>query len=335
MLINEPLTISFNTETDTVEARDTAAEIASGIGLDKLACAEVALAVSEIVGNASRYAGKGDVIMRLSGNKKSLEIVVRDRGPGIKNISKAMAEGYSSMAVSLGVGLNAAKRAMDEFSIKSKPGNGTSVMMKKYLPIPDDEIEYGIISLNDERYPVNGDAYVIKEFDGDKVLLSVIDGAGNGYGANQVANFVKEIVEKNYKSGLKTIVNRCHISMRKAFDVTDVRICAMGLLLLKPRSLEYLGVGDTSIDLMNSPEKINLFSQKGMVGDHRPPNLQLQRYHCGRNMIAILCSDGIRPRFTEADLPLEQPAQKIANFIMENYRQQHGDATVLVAKRME
>ena len=106
MLISKPVTIKFENETDIVEVRDMASEIASGMGFDKTSCAEAVLAVSEIVGNAVKFAGKGVVTIRLSGNKKSLEIIVQDNGPGIKSIKKAMEEGYSS---------------------KSKPGQGTTV----------------------------------------------------------------------------------------------------------------------------------------------------------------------------------------------------------------
>jgi len=333
MNVSKPAIIKFEIEKDTTEVRDIASEIASGMGFDKVESAQVALAVSEIAGNAVKFAGGGTVTIRLSSNKKGLEIIVQDKGQGIKSIKKVMEEGYSSMAGCLGIGLNAAERAMDELSIKSKAGQGTTVIMRKYLLIPEEEIEYGIISLNDERYPVNGDAYVVKEFKGDKVLLAVIDGAGNGFNANKVANFVKDITEQNYKSDLTAIVTKCHKRMRKKFDISNVRSCVMSLLLLKPRFLEYLGVGDTSIHVMGTRKKIHLLSQRGIVGDIRLPNLKPQRYRCARNIIIIMCSDGISPHFTEEDLPLDQNAQHIANFIMENYRRQYGDATVLVTKR--
>jgi len=310
-----------------------ASEMAAETGFDKIDCAEVALAVSEIVGNALKFAGKGTMTIGLPRNRKGLEIIVQDNGQGIRNIRKSMKEKYSSVVGSLGVGLNASQRAMDELVIRSKPGQGTTVIMKKYLPIPEEEIEYGIISLNDERYPVNGDAYVIKEFEGDKVLLAVIDGAGNGFIANKISNFVKDIIELNYKSNLTTIATGCHERMKKEFDVSKVRNCVTSLLLLKPRSLEYLGVGDIYSCVMGAPQKIYLQNQRGAVGDIRLPELKARRHPCGRNIIIIMCSDGINPRFTGDDLPLDQNAQHIANFIMENYHRQYGDATVLVAKR--
>ncbi|MBW2545281.1 MAG: ATP-binding protein, partial [Deltaproteobacteria bacterium] len=165
-MLPEPVTIRFEDERDVAEARDIASGIASAIGFDNVDCAEVALAVSEIAGNAVKFAGKGAMTTGLPRNRKGLEIIVQDNGQGIRNIKKSMEEKCSSVVGSLGVGLNAAQRAMDELVIRSRPGQGTTVIMKKYLPIPEEEIEYGIISLNDERYPVNGDAWVIKEFEG-------------------------------------------------------------------------------------------------------------------------------------------------------------------------
>jgi len=333
VMLSKPATFGFENERDVAKARDMASEMAAETGFDKAECAAVSLAVSEIAGNALKFAGGGAVTIQLTDNRKGLQITVKDSGHGIKNLKKAMEEGYSSRGGTLGIGLNAAKRAMDEFSVRSKAENGTTVIMKKYLPIPEDEIEYGIISLRDERYPVNGDAWVIREFEGDKALLAVIDGTGNGFNANRVANFAKGIVEKNYRSGLPVIVRKCHKKIRETFDTSSTMSCVMGLLLLKPRSLEYLGVGDTDIQVTGTPEKIRLRSQRGIVGDIRLPNLRLQRHRCSRNIIAIICSDGISPRFTEEELPLDQNAQHIADYIMENYIREYGDATVLVVKR--
>jgi len=326
--------IEFTNEREVAEARDKAAGMASGLGFDRVDCAQVALAVSEIAGNAHKFAGRGTVALQLTANKKGLEIIVRDRGQGINSIKKAMVEGYSSESLSLGVGLNAAQRAVDELSIRSKVGQGTTAVMRKFLPLPEEEIEYGVISMPDERYPINGDTYVIIEFEGDRVLLTVIDGTGNGFKANKAADFVKTIVEGNYRSGLTTIVKRCHNNLREAFDISSYMSCVMGLLLLKPHSLEYVGVGDTSIHVMGSPQKIHLLSQRGIVGDIRPPGTKLQKHRCGCNIIIVICSDGISPRFTDKDLPLAESAQRIADFIMENYRRRYGDATVLVAKRI-
>lgn len=319
--------IKLESEKDGFLASNVASDIAREFGFDKLETSQIVLAVSEIAGNAIKFAKKGVVKIKPTRNKKSLEITVKDEGPGIKNIKKVMEEGYTTRRGSLGLGLKGAQRAMDEFRIRSKVGQGTTVVMKKYLPIPEEEIEYGIAAAAEV---VNGDVYVIKEFEGDKVLLAVIDGTGEGAKANKVANFAKDLIEKNYKLNPAVIISKCDKSLRK---LTKERGAVVGLCILKPQSLEYLGVGDTFIDVICPDQKISFLNQGGIVGTFKMPALRIQRHRCRRKIIIIMCSDGIMHRFTENDLPLDQSAQKIADFIMGNYQREYGDATVLVAKR--
>lgn len=56
VLLSKPVTIIFEDERDTVQIRDIASEIACSMDFDKTSCAETALAVSEIVGNAVKFA---------------------------------------------------------------------------------------------------------------------------------------------------------------------------------------------------------------------------------------------------------------------------------------
>ena len=66
-----------------------------------------------------------------NGTKNGVKIVVNDHGPGIANIAQVMKDGYSSRQ-GLGIGLPGTKRLMDEFEIRSRVGNGTTVTMKKW-----------------------------------------------------------------------------------------------------------------------------------------------------------------------------------------------------------
>jgi anti-sigma regulatory factor (Ser/Thr protein kinase) len=63
----------------------------------------------------------------------ALEVVARDQGPGIDDISQAMQDGFSTSR-SLGLGLPGSRRLMDEFRVQSKIGHGTTVIMRKWLP---------------------------------------------------------------------------------------------------------------------------------------------------------------------------------------------------------
>lgn len=67
----------------------------------------------------------------LSEPRPGLMVVARDTGPGIPDVEQALADGYSTYA-GLGIGLPGARRLMDEFSIVSELGRGTTVTMTKW-----------------------------------------------------------------------------------------------------------------------------------------------------------------------------------------------------------
>jgi serine/threonine-protein kinase RsbT len=57
--------------------------------------------------------------------------VFEDNGPGIPNIELAMKDGYTT-GNGLGLGLSGAKRLSNEFSIQSRPGEGTRVTIVRW-----------------------------------------------------------------------------------------------------------------------------------------------------------------------------------------------------------
>ena len=60
-----------------------------------------------------------------------VEIVVRDDGPGIADVERAMQDN-SSTGGTLGLGLPGVRRMMDEFEIDSALGRGTCVKIRKW-----------------------------------------------------------------------------------------------------------------------------------------------------------------------------------------------------------
>ena len=57
--------------------------------------------------------------------------MARDSGPGIRDVARALEDGYSTYR-GLGLGLPGARRLMDEFDIVSEIGEGTTVSMIKW-----------------------------------------------------------------------------------------------------------------------------------------------------------------------------------------------------------
>jgi serine/threonine-protein kinase RsbT len=63
--------------------------------------------------------------------KKGVEVVAQDQGPGIADIDLVLQDGYSTGG-GLGLGLSGAKRLMDEFEISTQVGEGTTITMRKW-----------------------------------------------------------------------------------------------------------------------------------------------------------------------------------------------------------
>ena len=105
------------------------------LGFDNEIIRRVSIAMYEGEINMVIHAGGGtaDVVVC----EEYIEIVLNDRGPGIKDIDKAMQAGYStasetvrSLGFGAGMGLPNMKKNSDEMSITSEVGVGTRIVMK-------------------------------------------------------------------------------------------------------------------------------------------------------------------------------------------------------------
>jgi serine/threonine-protein kinase RsbT len=126
-------TLSVRIESDILAARQHGREVAEHVGFSGSDLALIATAISEVARNIVVHAGGGAImISELADGRAGIEIVARDDGPGIIDIELAMQDGYSTVS-SLGLGLPGARRLMDEFTIESQDGHGTTVVMRKWI----------------------------------------------------------------------------------------------------------------------------------------------------------------------------------------------------------
>jgi signal transduction histidine kinase/CheY-like chemotaxis protein len=129
------LSVGLHQEADVVLARQRARQIAAQLGFAALEQTQIATAVSEIARNAYEYTGGGLVEYALTGKTapQVLEIRVSDKGKGIANLPSILAGEHKSQT-GMGIGIMGAQRLMDQFHIRSKPGQGTVVELLKILP---------------------------------------------------------------------------------------------------------------------------------------------------------------------------------------------------------
>lgn len=124
--------IPIHGDPDIVRARQAARELASRVGFSPTDLTAIATAVSEIARNIVRFAGSGELVIELLDDPRpGLRMVARDTGPGIPDVQRALADGYSTYK-GLGLGLPGARRLMDEFSVISEVDRGTTVTMTKW-----------------------------------------------------------------------------------------------------------------------------------------------------------------------------------------------------------
>ena len=128
-------TVAINDEEDVVYARQRARLIAELLGFDRTDQTRISTAVSEIARNAYQYGGGGEVAFLLEGatQPQLLAVTVRDQGPGIKAL-EAVLEGSFTSRTGMGLGIVGTRRLMDQFSIESAAGAGTTVFFGKTIP---------------------------------------------------------------------------------------------------------------------------------------------------------------------------------------------------------
>ncbi len=111
-------------QNDIVRARSAGRDVARLLGFSTADQTRVATAISELSRNAISYA-VGGVCTIFTDNRDDgwlvIRVLVEDKGPGIADLALALQPGFSS-GRSLGQGLSAVRRLMDELEIDSEPG---------------------------------------------------------------------------------------------------------------------------------------------------------------------------------------------------------------------
>jgi len=131
--MDDEIHIRVGVDSDIVAARQRGRELAVQLGFSPGNSTLIATAISELARNMLLYAGSGEILLgRMERDgQHGLVVVARDQGPGIPDVRQALEDGYSTMR-RLGLGLPGVKRLMDDFSIESEPGIGTTVVVKKW-----------------------------------------------------------------------------------------------------------------------------------------------------------------------------------------------------------
>jgi serine/threonine-protein kinase RsbT len=125
--------IGLRSMDDIIKARQLVRDCAIFQGLSLVDQTKIVTAASELARNTLVHGGGGDMRLQAlnDGPRRGVKVIFADRGPGIPDVELAMKDGYTTRG-GLGLGLSGSKRLVNEFSIESQSGQGTTVSIVRW-----------------------------------------------------------------------------------------------------------------------------------------------------------------------------------------------------------
>ncbi|HEY0322933.1 MAG TPA: ATP-binding protein [Pyrinomonadaceae bacterium] len=345
--MREIFSIEITDEAQVGAARRAVHEYAERLGFTEKELAEIDIVVQELGTNAATYATQNSQLHYTTtiGRGAGLELFYWDTGPGIYNIDRAVRDGVSTSG-SLGTGLGAIQRLMDQFDLYStvrttsklslqaarRTNHGTAVLARKWKAGARPEaLEMNRVGVWSRPHPserINGDAYMIKTHDAC-TLYAVVDGLGHGQGAKQAADTALDSLSDWAGESLEEIFTAVHGALR------STRGAVMGAAITDTarEEMHYAGIGNVSMRVFNAPERITPIPSNGTLGA-RMGRVRVWTQKWAEESTFVMASDGLSESWDIKSYPnlLERNPQLLAGIFMRDYSRMSDDATVLVAK---
>jgi len=327
-------------------ARRAVHRYASGLGFGEDALAELDIVVQEMATNAARYASGGGCLhwAEALGPDAGLELFYWDKGPGIYDLERALADGVSSGG-GLGTGFGAMRRLLDEFDAYStvkgttrrlanprRTTHGTALLGRKWLGPPRSEggrelsRRLGVWSRPRPGDDANGDAYLVRQHGGE-TLLAVVDGLGHGRGARVAARAALDALSQWEGEPLGEVIEGVHDALRAT------RGAVMGAVVVNQArgSFTCAGVGNVEVRVFNSPEPARPVPSNGTLGA-RLSQVRVWSYRWAAGTTFCIASDGLSASWDILNYPglLARSPQLLAGVLLRDYGRNSDDATVLV-----
>lgn len=315
------------------EARRKATAFAEELQMSEAQCGEVALVTTEMATNLVKHAGRGHILFRplQEGGRGGLLITSVDKGPGIRDISNALADGPLASG-SLGSGLGAIKRVPDFFDLYSVPGSGTVISAEFWRPNTRGRVampvEVGVVSEPIKGEDSCGDGWFVRQSE-DGALLMVVDGLGHGEFASEAAREAEQVFSSTKAASLIGILTDIHDALKK----TRGAAVAVAKIDIEKGVLTFAGVGNIGAAIVSKGSGRNMTSHNGTLG-HRMERLQEFTYPWNRDDIWVMHSDGLVSRWDLESYPgiWNKPASVVAALLHRDFNRGRDDVTVLVAK---
>lgn len=120
--------VHIGSDVQIAGARQAVREAAVAAGFSLVEQTKIVTAASELARNTLVHGGGGHMELAFvdGSGGRGIRLTFIDEGPGITDVSTALSDGYTT-GNGLGLGLGGARRLVQDFTIDSTPGGGTTV----------------------------------------------------------------------------------------------------------------------------------------------------------------------------------------------------------------
>ena len=312
-------------------ARRNAARIAELTALQETDRGKVAIIATELANNLLRHSSGGEVIIRRHTTSFSdgVELLAIDRGPGMADVSKCLADGFSTGGTA-GTGFGAIRRLSTEFDVYSSVPAGTVIVSRITTTVSSavSQVQWGVVCVPLRGETMSGDNWGIVEKDG-VVSVMLVDGLGHGPLAAKAADEALQVFDQQPLRLPGEMLNHAHGKMRAT------RGAAMAIAHRKPGggTLKYAGVGNISGTLDGNGESRGLFSHNGTVG-LQVRKIQEFDYPWPERTLLVMHSDGLQSRWDLSKSPglFQRHPAVIAGVLYRDFQRDRDDTTIVVIR---
>ncbi len=125
--------VPVRSENDIVTTRQLVRKLTQQVKFSLVDQTKMITAASELSRNTLVYGGGGEMRWEIvqNGLKTGVRLAFEDHGPGIPDLGLALTDGWTSGG-GLGMGLSGSKRLVNDFEIRTAPGEGTCVTITRW-----------------------------------------------------------------------------------------------------------------------------------------------------------------------------------------------------------
>jgi|HubBroStandDraft_2_1064218.scaffolds.fasta_scaffold24932_5 anti-sigma regulatory factor (Ser/Thr protein kinase) len=314
------------------EARRAAISCATSLGMNETDCGKISIAVTELATNIVKHAERGKILCEPLAQNGScgLRVLALDKGSGIRDISAALRDGYST-AGTPGNGLGAVRRLASRFDVYSAPQRGTCVLTEFWPQgkIPtSNHFVLGVVSVPMRGELACGDGWGTRPT-ADRSFFMVVDGLGHGIYAAEAAREAEKVLADSRATSAEMLLRDCHDALKKTRGAAG----AIASISQEKGTLVFSGIGNISSVVLDGENRRGIASHNGILG-HQVLKFQEFTVPWNSQSVLIMHSDGLTSKWDLNEYPglASKHPSIIAAVLYRDFERERDDVTVLAAK---